>query len=339
MPHLAQLVALLRLAAKDRAQLALENIALRHQLAVYKRSVGRPSIRDSDRIFCLTVMRVLKEWREALVIVKPESVIRWHRRGFRYYWRRKSRSKPGRPPIDLTIILLIRRISQENVTWGAPRIVDELALLGHRVAESTVAKYMVRHRLPERGQSWRTFLHNHMAQTAACDFFVVATATFQRLFYFVVMSLDRRRILHVNVTKKPTAEWTARQLVEAFPGDGWVPRFLQRDRDGVYGWAFRRKVKAMGIIELISAPRSPWQNAYIERLIESVRRECTDHIIPMGEKHLLRLVHEYVDYYNATRPHQSLGGNAPTPRSVEAVGEVVAAPVLGGLHHRYSWAA
>ena len=149
----------------------------------------------------------------------------------------------------------------------------------------------------------------------------------------------KRQILHINVTKHPTAEWTAQQLVEAFPGDGWVPRFLQRDRDSIYGWAFRRKVTALGIEELVSAPRSPWQNAYVERVIGSIRRECTDHIIPMGEKHLVRTLREYVEYYNDSRTHQSLDGNAPTPRAVERVGEIVATPVLGGLHHRYSRAA
>jgi transposase InsO family protein len=239
----------------------------------------------------------------------------------------------------MSIIMLIRRMSVENVTWGAPRIKDELTLLGHEVAVSTVAKYMVRRRESEPDQTWKTFLRNHMAETAACDFFVVPTVTFQRLYCFVVMSLDRRRILHVNVTRNPTAEWVARQIVEAFPGDGWVPRFLQRDRDGAYGWAFRRKLRVMGIDELVSAPRSPWQNAYVERLIGSIRRECTNLIIPMGETHLLRTARAYVEYYNSDRPHQSLDGNAPTPRAVEDFGEVVATPVLGGLHHRYSRAA
>ena len=336
---LATLISLLRLAGKDRAQLTLENIALRQQLAVYKRSVGRPNINDRDRIFWITVMRMLKGWRDALVIVQPTTVIKWHRNGFRYYWRRKSRSKPGRPPIPMAVIMLIKRMSMEDVTWGAPRIKDELALLGHDVAVSTVAKYMVRTRRTEPDQSWKTFLHNHMTETAACDFFVVSTVTFQRLYCFVVMSLDRRRILHVNVTRNPTAKWVTQQMVEAFPGDGWVPRFLQRDRDGAYGWAFRRRLKAMGIEELVSAPRSPWQNPYVERLIGSIRRECTDHIIAMGERHLLRTVREYAEYYNHDRPHQSLEGNAPTPRAVEDVGQVVATPVLGGLHHRYSRAA
>jgi len=336
MPDLVLLANLLQLAVKDRTQLALETIALRHQPAVYKRSVARPNIKDGDCIFWLTVMHMLKEWRLALVFVQPATVIKWHRKGFKHYWRRKSRSKPGRPPVGMDIILLIRRMSLENATWGAPRIVNELALLGHTVAESTVAKYMVKHRPADRTQSWKTFLQNHMAEIAACDFFVVPTVTFQRLYCFVVMSLDRRRILLVNVTKHPTAEWAAQQLIEAFPGGGWIPRFLQRDRDGVFGWAFRRKVKTLGIEELISAPRSPWQNPFVERLIGSIRRECTDHIIPLSERHLLRTLRKYQVYYNESRAHQSLDGNAPVARRVERAGEIVATPVLGGLHHRYS---
>ena len=198
---------------------------------------------------------------------------------------------------------------------------------------------MIKRPSPERHQSWKTFLRNHMEETAACDFFVVPTVTFERLFVFIVMSLDRRRILHVNVTKHPTATWTAQQLVEAFPGGGWIPRFLQRDRDGVFGWAFRQKVMTLGIEELVSAPRSPWQNAFARRVIGSIRRECTDRIIPMGGKHLLRTVGEYVAYYNEYRPHQALEGNSPVVRCVKRKGEVIAKPVLGGLHHEYSRAA
>ncbi|MFT4540907.1 MAG: transposase InsO family protein [Planctomycetota bacterium] len=198
---------------------------------------------------------------------------------------------------------------------------------------------MVKRRPTQPDQTWKTFLHNHMSETAACDFFVVPTITFQALYCFVVMSLDRRRILHVNVTNHPTAEWTARQLVEAFPGDGWTPRFLQRDRDKIFGLAFRQKVKALGIEELISAPRSPWQNAFVERVIGTLRRECTDHIIPLSERDLLRTLQEYAASYNEGRAHQSLDGNSPIPREVQARGEVSSTPVLGGLHHRYSRAA
>ncbi|MFT5285040.1 MAG: putative transposase [Planctomycetota bacterium] len=332
------LISLFRLLLKDRAQLALENIALRQQLAIYKRTVKRPKINDQDRIFWLTVMGMLKEWKEALVFVQPRTVIKWHRKGFAYYWRRKSRAKPGRPPISMALIMLIRRMSQENVLWGAPRIRDELALLGHEVAESTVAKYMVKHRKTEPSQSWKSFIANHMTESAACDFFVVPTLTFDLLYCLVVLSHDRRRILHVNVTSNPTAIWTARQIVEAFPFD-LKPKYLHRDRDSIFGWEFQRCVESLGIQQIVSAPRSPWQNAFVERVIGTIRRECTDHIIPLSEAHLLRTLREYVDYYNGVRTHQSLNGNAPDERKIETIGDVVETPVLGGLHHRYSRSA
>jgi transposase InsO family protein len=338
MPDLSLIWSIVELALKDRGQLALENAALRHQLAVLKRSVKRAKVQDSDRIFWMLLRRSLRDWKDALIFVKPDTVVRWHRRGFRYYWKRKSRSNPGRPSISMAIIMLIKRLSRENETWGAPRVTDELALLGHELAEATVAKYMVKHRKDGPSQTWRTFIQNHLHETAACDFFTVPTATFKVLYCFVVLSLDRRRILHVNVTSHPTAVWTARQLLEAFPVDR-APRFLMRDRDSIYGWEFARAIRSLGINEVISAPRSPWQNPFVERVIGSVRRECTDHIIPMGESHLRRVLSEYVAYYNESRTHQSLGGNTPEPRSVQSVGQVIAEPVLGGLHHRYSRAA
>jgi len=335
MPNLAILFQMFQFVLKDRTQLALENIALRQQLAVYKRAVKRPKIEDRDRIFWMSVMGMLKEWKEALVFVQPQTVIKWHRRSFKHYWRRKSKSKPGRPPIGMDIIHLIRRLSQENVLWGAPRIKAELALLGHEVAESTVAKYMARPKKDTSSQTWKTFLANHMDVTAACDFFVVPTLIFNLLYGFVVLSHDRRKILHVNVTANPTAKWTAQQLIEAFPYDS-KPKYLLRDNDKIYGWEFQRCVEALGIDEVQSAPRSPWQNSYVERVIGTIRRECLDHIIPVNEQHMLRVLREFVAYYHESRIHQSLDGNAPEPREREIFGEVVATPVLGGLHHSYS---
>jgi len=337
MTWLRQLLLLVRVLAEDRQRLALENVALRHQLAVLKRSVKRATIQDSERMFWILMTKMLKDWKEAVHFVKPDTVVRWHRNGFRFYWRKKSKGKPGRPPISMAVIHLIRRMSIENVTWGAPMIVSELALLGHTVAKSTVAKYMVKARKPDPSQRWGTFIRNHMNVTAACDFFVVPTLTFKLLYIFVVLSHDRRRILHVNVTDHPNAGWAARQILEAFPGD--VPRLLLHDRDAIYGWDFDRVVKMLGIRQIRSAPRSPWQNAFVERVIGSIRRECTDHLIPLGRRHLLRSIREYASYYNESRPHQSLDRNSPMPREVEAVGEVCAKPVLGGLHHRYFRAA
>ncbi len=258
MSGLRHFALLVRLLIEDRQRLALENVALRHQLAVLKRSVKRAKIHDSDRMFWILMKRMLVDWRGVVHFVKPDTIVRWHRNGFRYYWKRKSRGKPGRPLISMAVIYLIRQMSQENTTWGAPKIAAELALLGHVVADSTVAKYMVKVREPDPSQRWGTFLHNHMDVTAACDFFVVPTATFKVLYVFVVLSHARRQILHVNVTEHPTAAWTARQILEAFPGE--VPRLLLHDRDGIYGWEFSRMVEALKIRQIRSAPRSPWQN-------------------------------------------------------------------------------
>ncbi|HEY2837667.1 MAG TPA: integrase core domain-containing protein, partial [Pirellulales bacterium] len=229
---------------------------------------------------------------------------------------------------------LIRRMSRDNPLWGAPRIQSELRLLGHDFAESTIALYMDRRYKPP-SPNWKTFLANHLPEIAAIDFFVVPTASFRLLYCFVVLGLDRRRVLHFNVTANPSAQWTAQQAVEAFPYDA-APRFLQRDRDGIYGDDFRRRIKNLGIEEVVSAPRSPWQNPYVERFIGTLRRELLDHVIVLNETHLERLLADYLDYYHQSRTHQSLDCNAPERRIVEPPegGKVVAIPQVGGLHHR-----
>ncbi len=239
------------------------------------------------------------------------------------------------------MIRLIRRISRENPLCGAPRICSELLLLGYDIAEATVAKYMTRRSRRPPSQTWRTFFRNHLRITAACDFFAVPTATFRLLFGFVILSHDRRRIVHLNVTAHPTAAWAAQQIREAIPGDGAELRYLLRDRDGAYGDEFRRVVRSTGIREILTALQSPWQNPYAERVIGSIRRECPDHLIILNENHLRQILKEYVRYYNQSRPHLSLQRNAPIPRSVEpsALGAVVAVPQVGGLHHRYTRAA
>jgi transposase InsO family protein len=274
-----------------------------------------------------------------LLIVQPETVIGWHRQGFRLYWRWKSRTKQGRPCVAREIRDLIRRMSRENPLWGAPRIQSELRLLGHDVADSTVARYMVRQHKPP-SQNWRTFLSNHMKQTAAIDFFTVPTVTFRVLFCFIVLSHDRRRIVHFNVTQHPTEAWAAQQVVEAFPYDT-VPRYLLRDRDSIYGEFFRRRVKNMGIEGVPAAPKSPWQNPYVERLIGSIRRECLDHVIVLNEDHLQRILADYFAYHHEARTHLSLERNSPIPRRVcpPEQGRVVAKAYLGGLHHCYTRAA
>jgi hypothetical protein len=323
----------------NRAAIVTENLALRQQLGVLQRSVRRPRLRQRDRVFWVWLSRLWTDWQSSLVIVKPETVIRWHRKGFRLYWRWKSRKKPGRPKIDAEIRSLIRRMSRENATWGAPRIHSELHLLGYAVAESTVATYMIRHRKPP-SQTWRTFLENHVCDIAAIDFFVVPTVRFQLLYCFVVLRHDRRRVIHFNATAHPTARWTAQQVVEAFPFDE-SPRFLIRDRDAIYGVDFRERVKHMGIEEVIISYRSPWQSPYVERLIGSIRRECLDHLIVFNEAHLSRILTSYFAYYHKSRTHLSLDRNAPVPREVEPPtdGTVIAIPQVGGLHHRYTRAA
>jgi putative transposase len=337
---LKAIVALLRGLLASRSALMAENLALRQQLTVMHRSARRPRLRRRDRVFWVWLSRLWKNWRSCLVVVKPATVIGWHRQGFRLYWRWKSRSKKvGRPPLDAEIRQLIRRMCRENPLWGAPRVQSELALLGYTVAESTVSAYMVRSPKPP-SQTWRTFLTNHVDCLASIDFFTVATATFRVLYVFVVLRHDRRRVVHFNVTAHPTAGWTVQQLVEAFPFDQ-APRFLVRDRDGIYGEDVQRRVQNMGIEQVLIAPRSPWQSPYVERLIGSIRRECLDHVIVFGEEHLRRVLDSYFGYYHESRTHLSLERNAPQPRAVEppSRGKIVAIPHLGGLHHRYTRAA
>ena len=334
------IVFFLRALLWSRAAIAAENLALRQQLAVLHVSAKRPRLRRRDRILWVWLSRLWTDWRSCLLIVKPETVIRWHREGFRLYWRLKSRKrKPGRPKVDAEIQSLIRRMSRENPTWGAPRIHSELRLLGYPVAESTVATYMIRHRKPP-SQTWRTFLEIHVREIAAIDFFVVPTVRFQLLYCFVVLRHDRRRVAHFNVTAHPTARWTAQQVIEAFPFDE-SPRFLIRDRDAIYGQHFRERIKHLGIEEVIIAYRSPWQSPYVERLIGSIRRESLDHVIVFNEAHLRRILTSYFTYYHEARTHLSLDRNAPIPRSVEppSHGPVIAIPQVGGLHHLYTRAA
>jgi transposase InsO family protein len=230
-------------------------------------------------------------------------------------------------------------MSRDNVGWGAPRIHGELQMLGIRVSQATVAKYMFRHRRPP-SQTWRTFLNNHAKNLVAADFFTVPTVTFRILYVFLVLRHDRRRVVYFNATEHPTAQWTAQQMIEAFPWDS-APRYLLRDRDKVYGVIFRRRVHSLDMQEVLTAPQSPWQNPYVERLIGSIRRECLNHVIIFNELHLKRLLCAYFSYYHAARTHLSLDKQCPEPRAVEPPdsGRVVAFPHLGGLHHEYRRAA
>jgi transposase InsO family protein len=271
---------------------------------------------------------------DAVTIVRPETIMRWHRAGFRAFWHWKSRAKrAGRPQAPIEVRQLIRDMSLANPLWGAPRIHGELLKLGIDVGQTTVAKYMIRRRRPP-SQGWRTFLLNHANGIASIDLFVVPTISFKLLYGLVILRHERRRMLWLGVTAHPTAEWIARQVTEAV---GWddAPQYLIRDRDRVYGEAFTRRIRAMGIRDRPTAPRSPWQNGHVERLIGSIRRECLDHILVLGERHLRHVLRSYTEYYNVARTHLSLVKETPVPRAVHAAGRIVPLPILGGLHHHY----
>ena len=314
--------------------LVLENLALRQQVAILRRTAPRPRLRPSDRLFWVALRRMWSGWDDVLALVQPGTVVAWHRAGFRLFWTLKS-GRPGRPRAHDEVRGLIRKLSHDNPLWGAPRIHGELLKLGFVVSESTVQKYL-RCRRRRGGGTWRAFLRNHAAATLAVDFVVIPTATFQLLYGFVVLEHGRRRIRHVDVTAHPTAEWAAQALLEALP---WECAFkhLVRDRDGIYGARFRERARAMMLQEVLSAPKSPWQNAFVERCIGSIRRELLDHVIVLGADHARRLLQQYARYYHGDRTHLGLLKDAPDEREVEppSAGRIEARPVLGGLHHRY----
>ena len=319
---------------RSRVALEAEILVLRQQINVLRRTRPRrlPFI-SIDRLILGGVCRLFPKMYDALAIVRPDTVIRWHRAGFRSYWRWKSRHRCGRPTVSLEIRRLIREMSIANPLWGAPRIHGELLKLGIEIGQTSVAKYMARRRAPP-SQGWKTFLRNHADGIAAMDLFVVPTISFRLLYGLLIMGHGRRQILWFGVTAHPTAEWIANQLTEAC---GWeqIPRYLIRDRDGAYGEIFMRRVRSIGIRDRPTSPRSPWQNAYAERLIGSIRRECIDHIVVFGERHLRHVLLSYMSYYNGTRTHLSLNKDAPISRAAETAGRIICHPILGGLHHQY----
>ena len=330
------LVAATAASFKSRTALKVENLALRHQLAVLRRSVKRPKLIPADRLLWAWLSQAWVDWRLSLLILKPETVIGWHRKGFRMFWTWKvRRGKPGRPTVPKDVRKLIRKLSRENPLWGAPRIHGELLKLGVDVGETSVAKYMPPHRNPP-SQTWRTFLENHLHSTVSVDFFTVPTIRFRVLYVFLVLAHDRRRIVHFNVTSHPTAEWTAQQLREAFPFDQ-APQYLLRDRDRIFGCEFSQQVADLGTEEVLGAPRSPWQRAYVERVIGTIRRECLDHVIVFNEASLCRHMMSFLAYYHESRTHLSLGKDTPAARPMQSpeAGTIIAIPQVGGLHHRY----
>jgi putative transposase len=335
------LFAAVRVFFLTRTETALEVLALRQQLAVFKRKRPRPPVRPLDRLFWITLRRCWSRWKDALIIVQPETVVGWHRAGFRWYWRWRSRRRPGRPRITPEIRDLIRRMAQENPGWGSPKIHGELLKLGFSVAESTVALYL-RRIGPRRdgGKHWLAFLENHREVILAMDFFTVPTLTFRVLYCFFLMEHGRRRILHANVTAHPCAEWVIQQLREALPEAGPY-RYVILDRDrkldaGVMGF-----LKATGLKPKRTSIQSPWQNGIAERWIGSCRREILDHVIALNERHLRRVLQDFIRYYHGDRVHCGIGKDTPNRRPVEpkpsAEAKVVSIARLGGLQHRYAW--
>src|SRR6201987_995591 len=318
---------------RSRSSLEAEILILRHQLNIQRRHLPkRLAFSAMDRLIFVGLYRLAPNTIQALTIVKPDTVIRWHRAGFRLYWRGKSRHRCGRPTVRLEIRRLIREMSIANPLWRAPRLHGELLQLGIEIGQTSVAKYIAGRRGPPL-QGWKTFLRNHADGIVATDLFVVPTISFRLLYGLLIIGHGRRKILWFGGTAHPRAEWLANQLTEAC---GWeqIPRYLIRDRDRAYGEIFVRRVRSIGIGDRPTSFRSPWQHAYAERLIGSIRRECIDHVVVLGERHLRHVLLSYKDYYNATRTHLSLNKDAPVPRSVEWAGNIVR-PILGGLHHQY----
>src|SRR6266852_4989893 len=319
---------------RSRAALEAAILTLRQQIIVLRRTAPKKQTFGAiDRLVFVGLYRLFPRVLDALAIVRPGTVIRWHRAGFRLYWRWKSRPRGGRPPVPLEIRRLIREMSIANPLWGAPRIHGELLKLDIAIGQTSVAKYMAKRRGPPF-QGWKTFLRNHADGIAAMDLFVVPTISFRLLYGLLIMGHGRRQLLWVGVTAHPTAEWIANQITEAF---GWerAPHYLIRDRDRAYGNVFIRRLRSMGIRDRPTSPRSPWQNGYAERLIGSIRRECLDHVVVFGERHLRHVLLSYLKYYNEVRTHLSLQKDAPIHRAVQTIGQTLAVPILGGLHHQY----
>jgi len=321
-----------------RHDLVVENLLLRHQLQVALRSHPRPDLETRDRFFWLLVRRLVPDWKQYLILVQPETVVRWHRQGWRLYWRWRSCHQLGRPRLSPEVRELIATMASENPLWGTERIRGELLKLGILVSSRSIRRYRRRRQSRPPSQSWRTFLANHAQAIWAADLFVVQTLTFQTLYVIFFISHSSRQLVHFEVTAHPSAAWVWRQLIEATPWDR-KPRYLIHDRDRVWGANFGQRASALAIKSLRTPIQAPRANSIAERWVRTARRECLDHLIPINECHLRRVLAEFVDYYNHCRPHRSLGLQAPFPKPSATHGQIVVRPVLGGLHHVYERAA
>jgi len=329
----------IRLLFKTKKQLILENLMLRQQLNIYKRKNKKPKIETIDRLILVWISKFFSKWKSALIIVKASTLIGWHKKSFKPYWKRKSRNA-GRPNIDWQLIKLIRKLQKENTTWSAQRIQGELEKLGISVCDNTVAKYM---RKPEtdseKHQRWITFLRNHAKHIAGIDFLVARTIFFKAIYVFIAISHDRRKVRHFAVTSNPHSQWAIQQLRETFAFDE-TTKYVLRDNDKIFSEDFKINIKRFGLKDTPTAKHSPWQNPVCERVIGTLRRECLDHMIILNEKHLHDILNEYIfEYYNVCRTHMSLDKDAPEHRPIQKDGRILSKPILGGLHHIYSRAA
>ena len=327
----------LRLIFRSKQDIVLENLALRQQLVVQQRSIKRPKIKNTDRIFWIWLSRIWSNWKSSLIIVKAPTVIGWHKRGFKFYWRWKSR-RVGRPAIDWELIKLIRKLQKENILWSAQRIQGELKKLGFEVCDNTVTKYMTKNIDSDNSkqQRWLTFLRNHAKYIVGIDFLVVRTVFFKPIYAFVAISHDRRQIRHFAVTANPHSQWAIQQLRETFAFDE-VTKYVIRDNDKIFSAEFKTHIRNFGLEDTPTAPRSPWQNPIAERVIGTLRRECLDHMIILNKRHLHSVLDEFInDYYNVSRTHMSLEKDCPEHRPIQKDGKIFSKPILGGLHHVYS---
>jgi len=329
---------------RSKSELIAENALLRHQLIILKRQVKRPPITKTDRMLFMLLARVVRTWQQALAIVQPETLLRWHRELFRLYWKRKSKAASRKPKVAEETITLIRQMAKENRLWGAERIRGELLKLGLRVCKRTIQKYMrtVRTHQPQ-SQKWSTFLRTHAAQIWACDFLQVSDLFFRPLFAFFLIELKSRKVIHVGVTCSPTDAWVAQHLREATPY-GQAPKYLICDHDSKFGSCFDRVATTSGIKLLKTPVHAPRANAICERFLRSVRQECLDHLLILQERQIQRVLNAYVSYFNQARPHQGIQQQIPGPGgsakpSHHTGDKVIALPVMGGLHHDYQWAA
>jgi transposase InsO family protein len=329
----------------SRSRLVAENLCLRQQLIVLKRRQIRPQLRDADRRFWVLACRLFSDWRRSLIVVRPDTVIGWHRKGWKAYWRWRSRRPfgTGRRKIDPELRDLIRRMARENPLWGQRRIQAELARLGFGVCARTVARYMRRPYSGTPSPGWRQFLNQHTDEIWACDMFTVQTVWFKTLYVFFVIHHGTRELIHTRVTARPNSDWLAQQMLEACGISREAPRYLIHDRDGCFGASFSRRVASLKIKQIRTPVKAPRANAIAERWVRSIRNECLDHRLIFGHEHLRQTLENYTAYYNHWRPHRSLGQIAPCPHVTNLPTRpgrrLVAKPVLGGLHHVYQWAA